>query len=823
MTVSRQPDPSTINNDPGFTDDVQLSPQGADGGSGDSGGQKKSPYGLPPALQEMFDRSADESFMDDLRRKAEEKAERRERERYAAFTKPRPSNVKYEPQARTSDAQRQMDDFGQEPIFEERRTRSRVEYVNVSSPDKATGQSDASGSGTGVSDTVQRSIDDDADKDTTPDAGFPEDDLPDALPGTYTLDDKDPTEAIDMATLESDNQSPKASAPSPASADDSGRLQGQSTPDTIQRSVADEIDEWVEAADGAEFPAFEYGDQETDADASESDITFDAESPSTSATPSRAMTGGIVQPQRDTDITAENADTTGNVQRRVDDTPSADAIQRAVDADVQGWQQQAADFDAPPLDYPAPDAPSQAPATDDDHAGATDDIPDSINAPDSTPTTTGNVQRRVDDTPADSDPAVQRRVDDTPSADAIQRAVDADVQGWQQQAADFDAPPLDYPAPDAPSQAPATDDYHAGATDDIPDSINAPDSTPTTTGNVQRRVDDTPADSDPAVQRRVDDTPSADAIQRAVDADVQGWQQQAADFDAPPLDYPTLNASTGDIPAGPTTGNNTTIAQRRSSESVSSGTNEPSVVRRQLSTQAETAPTVNRATNVPAAAENMLQQQANYIQRAVADEINQWQGSDSEDAPFALDTDPVERPAWEIASIPTEATTLASDGTVSPVSASGAVVQRQQDGLEDTDDPTPLVNADADQLPTQPVSLEHALFSSQASPNAVQRTQQDNSYADLLDLMDLPPDTQVNDGPNITVTAPTPGAGGYPVQRVTDIPEVNAEVTADTDDTDAGSEPAIEKQAQELAEEIYRILQRRFRIDHERKNGRRRL
>ena len=727
MTVSRQPDPSTINNDPGFTDDVQLSPQGADGGSGDSGGQKKSPYGLPPALQEMFDRSADESFMDDLRRKAEEKAERRERERYAAFTKPRPSNVKYEPQARTSDAQRQMDDFGQEPIFEERRTRSRVEYVNVSSPDKATGQSDASGSGTGVSDTVQRSIDDDADKDTTPDAGFPEDDLPDALPGTYTLDDKDPTEAIDMATLESDNQSPKASAPSPASADDSGRLQGQSTPDTIQRSVADEIDEWVEAADGAEFPAFEYGDQETDADASESDITFDAESPSTSATPSRAMTGGIVQPQRDTDITAENADTTGNVQRRVDDTPSADAIQRAVDADVQGWQQQAADFDAPPLDYPAPDAPSQAPATDDDHAGATDDIPDSI---------------------------------------------------------------------------------------------NAPDSTPTTTGNVQRRVDDTPADSDPAVQRRVDDTPSADAIQRAVDADVQGWQQQAADFDAPPLDYPTLNASTGDIPAGPTTGNNTTIAQRRSSESVSSGTNEPSVVRRQLSTQAETAPTVNRATNVPAAAENMLQQQANYIQRAVADEINQWQGSDSEDAPFALDTDPVERPAWEIASIPTEATTLASDGTVSPVSASGAVVQRQQDGLEDTDDPTPLVNADADQLPTQPVSLEHALFSSQASPNAVQRTQQDNSYADLLDLMDLPPDTQVNDGPNITVTAPTPGAGGYPVQRVTDIPEVNAEVTADTD---AGSEPAIEKQAQELAEEIYRILQRRFRIDHERKNGRRRL
>ncbi len=730
MTVSRQPDPSTINNDPGFTDDVQLSPQGADGGSGDSGGQKKSPYGLPPALQEMFDRSADESFMDDLRRKAEEKAERRERERYAAFTKPRPSNVKYEPQARTSDAQRQMDDFGQEPIFEERRTRSRVEYVNVSSPDKATGQSDASGSGTGVSDTVQRSIDDDADKDTTPDAGFPEDDLPDALPGTYTLDDKDPTEAIDMATLESDNQSPKASAPSPASADDSGRLQGQSTPDTIQRSVADEIDEWVEAADGAEFPAFEYGDQETDADASESDITFDAESPSTSATPSRAMTGGIVQPQRDTDITAENADTTGNVQRRVDDTPSADAIQRAVDADVQGWQQQAADFDAPPLDYPAPDAPSQAPAT---------------------------------------------------------------------------------------------DDYHAGATDDIPDSINAPDSTPTTTGNVQRRVDDTPADSDPAVQRRVDDTPSADAIQRAVDADVQGWQQQAADFDAPPLDYPTLNASTGDIPAGPTTGNNTTIAQRRSSESVSSGTNEPSVVRRQLSTQAETAPTVNRATNVPAAAENMLQQQANYIQRAVADEINQWQGSDSEDAPFALDTDPVERPAWEIASIPTEATTLASDGTVSPVSASGAVVQRQQDGLEDTDDPTPLVNADADQLPTQPVSLEHALFSSQASPNAVQRTQQDNSYADLLDLMDLPPDTQVNDGPNITVTAPTPGAGGYPVQRVTDIPEVNAEVTADTDDTDAGSEPAIEKQAQELAEEIYRILQRRFRIDHERKNGRRRL
>ena len=93
--------------------------------------------GLPPALQAMFDRSGDESFMDDIRRQADERAEAREREQYAKHTTPRPQNVHYEPQARTS-VQRSVNDgdFGEMPEFVTPRRRANFEYVNVSSPDK---------------------------------------------------------------------------------------------------------------------------------------------------------------------------------------------------------------------------------------------------------------------------------------------------------------------------------------------------------------------------------------------------------------------------------------------------------------------------------------------------------------------------------------------------------------------------------------------------------------------------------------------------------------------------------------------------------------
>ncbi len=148
----------------------------------------------------------------------------------------------------------------------------------------------------------------------------------------------------------------------------------------------------------------------------------------------------------------------------------------------------------------------------------------------------------------------------------------------------------------------------------------------------------------------------------------------------------------------------------------------------------------------------------------------------------------------------------------------------------ESDVPSVSAKRSEDGPPLEQALLEAGFFGA-VPPPATQQIQRspaprNNSSleSELLSLMNLPPDTPIdNDGPSMTVGINEPAVQRTPdssaIQRATDVGgDTSGDDNSGKDSAESGK--SQDQQIEEMAEKVYRILQRRFRVEIERERGR---
>lgn len=895
MTVARLPDPSSISSETAI--DTPVSPTAPSSLFESMGEIPRGHRGpvtdvstsrtMPKDLQAIFDRHAtpemraqsgmrSSGFIKDIIQRNKQALEEQKKGR---FTRPRPENVRFEPQS----IQRETDtvaseeiDFPEQPTFETKRTRSIFEYVNVSSPDKVQAQ-----------------------REQEPPSAISEEDLPDALPGSYDLDDDQPTESFDVSTL---TDSPKAEAPQAATTiqrapDETSSFEGLSDnlADTIQRDVDDDIESWSGAERGMEFESLEYPASRHDGDEvgidsandtithhtpqqastsssiqrrtnAEQQSTGNSEQQGMSSDTSTPPSSAKIQRSTDTSQTVESSAATPSVQRKPSNPQD---IQRDVASQIETWHTEEQAFASEPLTYaPSEDISSEG-ISEVSSAAKNSDLPvsqspetksqahsssiqrqeaeDVISSPSSpsenvSSPTTGNIQRRADTSLPSETKSVQRSVSE-PSQ--IQREIEDEIEHWRNDETDFEGETLFYEPNQSTSQSAeniqrAVSDLDQEAQQHITPSPTESFSSETlpSAQSLQRHHQESAPQlpsieqGKPKIQRRsttnaehspdISDTPVQRAfgqdapqyVQRSVDDEIQEWQSHSSNFAAEPLTYAHDMPSTADV----STADVQDMGIDHSTSKSPSSTAKRSIQRQPTHAENVDRPVIRRSTNAetstPQHTSSMVQRSsssADYIQREVADEITTWQQSQSSMPDFAS-----EAPDWQYAS-----------SEVASPNIGGAIQREATEDLEDVE-ASPLAQ-----------DLFEAGFIQQAptsTPSSVQRkksaTGNSSLTSELLTMLDLPPDTPIDtDSPSITVgvdaTSVQRMVEGAPIQRDSiDDAAVSEPVSDDAGGDDNSAQDAAksgknqDQQIEEMAEKVYSILRRRFRIEIERNNGR---
>lgn len=944
MTISRLPDPSAMTSDiptesgaPIASQESLFAPQLPRGQRGPISDITTSPT-MPKDLQAIFDRHADQEMRRNTGMKSsgfikdivQRNKDAQAQETKGRFTTPRPQNVRYEPPSSPREpvalpTTEEAIDFPEQPNFQAPRTRSIFEYVNVSSPDKV--QAHRADEPLQVAD----------------DAYEFEEDLPDALPGSYSIDDDQPTEAFDTTTLTQETDSPKAEAPQPTTiqrtpdmADPS--IEGLSTSyaDSIQRDTSAEISDWSVAEQDMQFADFEHstssqnapedgnaagGDdsprrqqsstvqRQTDSTSSSNAPRTESATRPTSSTPLQGeqpssssqsaetphgSSGNLIQ--RTPDLTSNNQPT---IQRVL---ASDQSIQREVNAQIDAWQSDGAVFEGEPLTYASsgnepiePDAiVDSAPLATNtsvtggdrapiqrqplaDEPTVLDTTDKAIGTPsgDTTTKPPTTIQRSPASEAFTSESTPPRRDVTTPTQ--IQRDVQDQIEDWQTDAPDFEGESFVYEPSGQPSNGPvsATPAIQRHTDPEWTDTEwNGSDSTAMVADDGQRTISPSAAPQPPIVQRRAapssatpetsvqrslssDDVRPADptvqrvsgptapdTVQRSVNDEIYNWQTQSPDFDAEPLTYWDMPPDPSTAPIGSdnvdtrstaASGSTRTSVQRKP-DSTSDTSGRP-VVRRSTESMPPSfdGPSVGVTRVVRPSSQPAASDTAHSIQRDVADEISTWQQS-APSAPDFATTDP----EWYPVSAGPESTSLGDtvQRTPSPRQLSATSPSAPTpDSFEPSFGDTMEGNFDdqSEQMPLAQALLEAGFFeSAPAAPDStppIQRkpAQGGNSARekDLLSLMNMDPDTPINnEGPTVTV-----GVDAAAVQRAMDGNVVQREevdtsgVGEDTSGDDnsgkdaADSGKSQDQQVEEMAEKVYSILRRRFRVEIERDRG----
>lgn len=826
---------------------------------------------LPPDLQSILDfhreRGTPEVEGGIIRRQMDEQKEQRQKNVESRFTRPRPENVRSEPTPiqRVPDTEETMAqpdeiDFPEQPVFEQRRTRSLFEYVNVSSPDKP----------------VQASRSDEAPMLDAMD----EEDLPDALPGSYSMDDDTeaamPTEMIDLSSLgDEEENTPKVNAPQQTSGIQRSTdvsptsLEGQSSDfaETLSQDTSSEVDAWSAAEQGLGFADLEHGASATQVADTHSE-TVEVPPAERSSTPTASppvvqrQTESDTSPSSDTEVSTPSS---RNIVQRTpaDNTPN---IQRDVEQQINHWQTDR-EFDA---DEPLTYAPVQD-TTDNSADNSTVNTTNTTEIPSSASSSTSNVQRSVEDN-TEASPPVQRRTEAATNFTDIQRETDDEVSNWQAEEANvdgeafiYDSPPVQPSSNESATSIQRSTDFTADEwfdesndTEQTYEVDAAPtptiDSTPPVSAGdqpaaIQRSIDSpAPTDNVNPTVNRVDGPAAPPSIQRSIDAEVQDWQAAESGFDNEPLGFPPSSPvidggtdSTTTIAVDPPATNATpppsgrsAVVQRQTAPIDTPQPVQRSVARRQPNEPmppSETGAKVQRVNTTPTPPPTVQPARiSGHIQRNVADEIQNWQQEDT-NVPFSA-----ERPEWvpntmatETSAAPIQRQVATDDQDFEPLvySATNAPDATQAD--DSTEQPSlEQALADAGFIVPSDMSKPTSIPPSSTASSTVQRTPDPQSekdlQRDLLALMNLPPDTPVHTGPMVTVSNPIVQKPAQSSVQRTDA-DVTAQVGAaagtgsDADDA-SGDGDSDGQKVEEMAEKVYRILQRRFRTEIERERGR---